>query len=65
VVSNPVGGCAALPGFAARLEADLRPLVPSDEALVVTAPEDPATCAWRGGSVVGAGADFARWGCTS
>jgi|AntAceMinimDraft_5_1070358.scaffolds.fasta_scaffold36879_2 actin-related protein 6 len=32
------GGCAALPGFRERLEADLRPLVPSEEALVVGRP---------------------------
>jgi len=30
----------------------------------VSAPEDPATCAWRGGSVVGAGPDFARLAVT-
>ena len=52
-------------GFKERFEADLRPLVPSEEALVVTAAEgDPATCAWRGGSVVGAGPDFARLAVT-
>ena len=52
------GGCASLPGFKERFEAELRPFVPAEDELVVTLAEDPAEMAWRGGSVVGAGADF-------
>ena len=59
-----VGGCAALPGFKERFEAELRSLVPTEEALEVCAPDDPTTVAWRGGSIVGAGADFARLAVT-
>ena len=96
------GGCAALPGFRDRFEADLRPLVPAEEALVVAAAAATTTttnttttatttttaserdggegkgsgnelstgdltttcAAWRGGSVVGAGPDFARLAVT-
>ena len=32
------GGCAAFPGFKERFEAELRPLVPTDEALTVEGP---------------------------
>lgn len=58
------GGCASLPGFKERFEAELRPFVPAEDELVVTLAEDPAEMAWRGGSVVGAGADFERLAVT-
>ena len=70
------GGCVAFPGFRDRFEAELRPLVPVEDELVLTTggaaaggggsdnEGDPTTCAWRGGSVVGAGPDFARLAVT-
>lgn len=48
------GGTAACPGFAARLEADLRPQVDDLCDLRVTLPDDPAGAAWRGGSAAAA-----------
>ena len=33
------GGCASFPGFKERFEAELRPLVPTDEALTVKCPD--------------------------
>lgn len=38
--------------------------MPAEDALTVTAVDDPVTTAWRGGSVVGAGPDFARLAVT-
>ena len=58
------GGCAAFPGFKERFEAELRPLVPTDEALTVEVSTSPTLDAWRGGSVVGAGEDFERLAVT-
>ena len=58
------GGCASFPGFKERFEAELRPLVPVDETMTVTVSESPTLDAWRGGSVVGAGADFERLAVT-
>lgn len=51
-----VGGTAACPGFADRLRAELRPLLPDDYELHVTLAADPARCAWRGGALLAANA---------
>jgi actin-related protein 6 len=48
------GGCAVLPGFKDRFQADLRPLAPSEEALLVSAAADPVSCAWQAGQQHGA-----------
>lgn len=55
-----VGAGAACPGFVARLQAELRPLVPDDFGLAVRAAADPATAAWRGGALLASSPDF--WG---
>lgn len=66
------GGTAACPGFAARLEADLRPQVDDLYDLRVAALEDPGGTAWRGGSAAAAAgwynsvmvtkAEYDEWG---
>ncbi|KAI9189684.1 Actin- protein 6 [Blastocladiella emersonii ATCC 22665] len=40
-----IGGCAALPGFEARLTDELRSLAPAEHAIHITVPADPATFA--------------------
>jgi len=58
-----VGGGAALPGLRERLWAELRPLVPEDCELLLSAPPQPACSAWRGGSAWAAaeGGAMFRW----
>lgn len=46
------GGCAACSGMQPRIQRDLQPLVDSFYDLNVSVPENPASCAWRGGSAV-------------
>jgi actin-related protein 6 len=48
-----VGGNAKIPGYKARLENELRALVPQDHLLRVGLPDDPITYAWQGGSNLG------------
>lgn len=55
-----IGGVTQCPGFAARFERDLRPLVPEHDDLCVTAPPDPVLAAWQGGSLLGAARYFAE-----
>ncbi len=54
-----VGGCARMPGFRERLEAELRPLAPDDYELGVFLAEEPANAAWRGGALLGASPEYA------
>jgi actin-related protein 6 len=42
------GGCANMPGLAARLASDVRAALPEDFAIRVECPERPNSCAWRG-----------------
>ena len=42
------GGNARIPGFARRLERELRSLAPAQYAVRVCVPEDPVTYAWKG-----------------
>ena len=55
-----VGGTTKLPGFLPRLERELRPLLPDDVEPAVVAPADPEGYAWRGGSALGAGPEYAK-----
>lgn len=43
-----VGGCARIPGLAARVESELRAALPQDFPLTVECPENPHCSAWRG-----------------
>ncbi|CAL0320096.1 unnamed protein product [Lupinus luteus] len=52
------GGSTLFPQFAARLEKELRPLVPDDYNVKITAQEDPILGVWRGGSLLAASPDF-------
>lgn len=54
------GGTAKLPNLAARLEAELRQLVPADFALNVRPAADPIVAAWRGASHFASGPLFER-----
>lgn len=56
-----VGGSTQFPGFKERLETALRSRAPVDCDVVVHTPENPVTAVWRGGSILGATADFADW----
>lgn len=66
------GGTASCPGFAPRLEADLRPQVDDLYDMRVTLPPEPAGAAWRGGSAAAAAgwyhsvmvtkAEYDEWG---
>jgi len=53
------GGSVLFPNFAARLEHELRALVPSDTDIGITAAADPITAAWRGGAVFAASEGYA------
>mmetsp|Transcript_49952 Transcript_49952/g.116998 ORF Transcript_49952/g.116998 Transcript_49952/m.116998 type:complete len:454 (-) Transcript_49952:158-1519(-) len=55
-----VGGTTRLPNFGARLEAELRQLVPADYALNVRPAPDPIVAAWKGASLFAAGPLFER-----
>ncbi|KAK9814605.1 hypothetical protein WJX72_008514 [[Myrmecia] bisecta] len=46
------GGTARCPGFAPRLQQELRALVDSDLQVNVTLAKDPTVAAWQGGSLV-------------
>ena len=46
------GGNARIPGFAQRLESELRSLAPSQYAVRVCVPQDPVTYAWKGAQKV-------------
>eukprot|EP01128_Nolandella_sp_AFSM9_P009651 TRINITY_DN6285_c0_g1_i1.p1 TRINITY_DN6285_c0_g1~~TRINITY_DN6285_c0_g1_i1.p1 ORF type:complete len:454 (-),score=80.04 TRINITY_DN6285_c0_g1_i1:25-1386(-) len=46
------GGNTAIPGFADRLTAELRQLVPSQYAVNVLSSKDPHLSAWRGGAKI-------------
>ncbi|KAE9608356.1 putative Actin family, folylpolyglutamate synthetase [Lupinus albus] len=52
------GGSTLFPQFAARLEKELRPLVPADYNVKITAQEDPILGVWRGGSLLASSPDF-------
>jgi actin-related protein 6 len=52
------GGSTMFPRFAERLERELRPLVPDDYQVKITAQEDPILGVWRGGSILGSSPDF-------
>jgi actin-related protein 6 len=54
------GGTTLLPNFSARLETELRQLVPADFALNVRAVADPIVAAWRGASRFASGPLFER-----
>lgn len=64
------GGCCLFPGFAERFVNELRPMVNGEDVLHVTGgddsigSDDPVSFAWRGGSRVGAGDEFARLALT-
>ncbi|XP_076958784.1 actin-related protein 6-like [Bidens hawaiensis] len=52
------GGSTLFPGFAKRLESDLRPLVPDVYKVKITTQEDPILGVWRGGSLLASSPDF-------
>lgn len=52
------GGSTLFPRFARRLEKELRPLVPDDYRVKITAQEDPILGVWRGGSLLASSPDF-------
>ncbi|KAI7728570.1 hypothetical protein M8C21_001088, partial [Ambrosia artemisiifolia] len=52
------GGSTLFPGFAKRLENDLRPLVPDVYQVKITTQEDPILGVWRGGSLLASSPDF-------
>ncbi|XP_062078103.1 actin-related protein 6 isoform X2 [Humulus lupulus] len=52
------GGSTLFPRFAQRLERELRPLVPDDYQVKITAQEDPILGVWRGGSLLASSPDF-------
>ena len=52
------GGAASCPGFAARVEAELRPLAPEGCDLNVVCPASPGCCAWRGAAAFAASPAF-------
>ncbi len=59
------GGCALIPGFKEKFEAQLRPLVNADDDVrVVVADGDPICAAWRGASDLGASDEFDRLALT-
>lgn len=58
------GGNTLFPHFAERLEKELRPLVPDDYGVKITAQEDPILGVWRGGSLLASSPDFESM-CTS
>ncbi|KAG9140112.1 hypothetical protein Leryth_025685 [Lithospermum erythrorhizon] len=52
------GGSTLFPRFAERLEQELRPLVPDEYKVKITAQEDPILGVWRGGSLLASSPDF-------
>ncbi|KAG8372702.1 hypothetical protein BUALT_Bualt12G0094200 [Buddleja alternifolia] len=52
------GGNTLLPGFAQRLEREIRPLVPDEYQVKITTQEDPILGVWRGGSLLASSPDF-------
>ncbi len=52
------GGSCCCPGFKDRLLKELRPLVPDQFKVNVSMPENPITCAWRGGSSFASTPDY-------
>ncbi|KAJ9538958.1 hypothetical protein OSB04_031691 [Centaurea solstitialis] len=52
------GGSTLFPGFAKRLENQLRPLVPDVYQVKITTQEDPILGVWRGGSLLASSPDF-------
>nr|XP_043623750.1 actin-related protein 6 isoform X2 [Erigeron canadensis] len=52
------GGSTLFPGFAKRLETELRPLVPDVFQVKITTQEDPVLGVWRGGSLLASSPDF-------
>ncbi|KAI3426082.1 hypothetical protein D9Q98_008050 [Chlorella vulgaris] len=58
------GGTARCPGFRDRLAAELRALVPDDYELGVYLADDPAVCAWRGGALLAASAQYPQLAVT-
>ncbi|ONK76649.1 uncharacterized protein A4U43_C03F30530 [Asparagus officinalis] len=52
------GGSTLFPGFAERLEKELRPLVRDDYQLKITTQEDCIKGVWRGGSLLASSPDF-------
>ncbi|KAK4420294.1 Actin-related protein 6 [Sesamum alatum] len=52
------GGSTLFPRFAERLEKELRPLVPDEFQVKITAQEDPILGVWRGGSLLASSPDF-------
>lgn len=52
------GGSTLFPRIAQRLEKELRPLVPDDYRVKITAQEDPILSVWRGGSLLASSPDF-------
>lgn len=53
-----IGAASACPNFAARLAADVRPLLPAHYNVAVRLVADPATAAWRGGRALAASREF-------
>lgn len=52
------GGSTLFPRFAERLRRELRPLVPDEYHVKITAQEDPILGVWRGGSLLASSPDF-------
>ncbi|XP_056162240.1 actin-related protein 6 [Syzygium oleosum] len=52
------GGSTLFPRFAARLEKELRPLVPDYYKVKITTQQDPLLGVWRGGSLLASSPDF-------
>ncbi|KAL0451884.1 UNVERIFIED_CONTAM: Actin-related protein 6 [Sesamum latifolium] len=52
------GGSTLFPRFAERLEKELRPLVPDEFQVKITAQEYPILGVWRGGSLLASSPDF-------
>eukprot|EP01122_Echinamoeba_exundans_P002635 TRINITY_DN12591_c0_g1_i1.p1 TRINITY_DN12591_c0_g1~~TRINITY_DN12591_c0_g1_i1.p1 ORF type:complete len:376 (-),score=65.02 TRINITY_DN12591_c0_g1_i1:185-1312(-) len=58
----PVGGSTMFPGFATRLESEIRALVPSSMRVRVDAPPERKYSAWIGGSILASLSTFqSRW----
>ncbi|CAM6110684.1 unnamed protein product [Calypogeia fissa] len=52
------GGSTLFPGFRERLEMELRPLVPDEYNVSISAVGNPLTAAWKGGCLLAEGPDF-------
>ena len=52
------GGTSSCPGFKARVQADVRPLLDADYDVAVNQAADPTNMAWHGASIFGASDEF-------